>query len=122
VNTFELRPRLVMGALSLAAVVACPPATAAASSPERGVYQCWQSGTAYFGKLTIKPASKYTWNGGDPGKYAYKRSSRRVLFKSGDLAGTHWYGKHSIYQNHSRIDLYKHNGQDLYISCFWDKR
>src|SRR5215211_8311524 len=112
-----LRPLIVV-LVCLTAVVAMA-GTAAASAPDLGTYHCY-NGSAPFGDLKLKSHWKYTWNGGSPGKYAYRAASKKVIFKTGVFHKDHWYGKHSRdpSDGSSVIKLYEQGEGFLGIRCY----
>jgi hypothetical protein len=116
---------LVLGARRTAAVVVCVAVVATgvgvalASAPDLGTYHC-QNGSAPFGDLKLKQGGKYTWNNGSPGKYEYRASSKKVIFKTGVFHKDHWYGKHSRdpSDHSSVIKLYEQGQGFLGIRCY----
>jgi hypothetical protein len=100
-------------------VVATGVGMAFASAPDLGTYHCY-NGSAPFGDLKLKQGGRYTWNNGSPGKYEYRASSKKVIFKTGVFHKDHWYGKHSRdpSDHSSVIKLYEEGKGFLGIRCY----
>jgi len=112
-----VKRRAILGLVCV--VVAAVAVPAFASTPDRGLYHCY-NGSAPFGDLKLKRGDKYVWNGGSPGTYAYKAASKKVIFKTGVFHKDHWYGKHSRdpSDGSSVIKLYETGKGSLGITCY----